>query len=222
MTIIDDLEQWGYSPANLPPQLFSVLADKVADTLFAPHAEPALNLRQDLDHLLDRVLESSPQILSTLTSSSEHPDHRRAYQIGQLSFAQRLATRQAERKLRHEFYQEAQSEHYFVYLRFLLQGEHSNAEIAERLSQRPETVSRKLKVLRGWGLTEFRRDGKEVINFLTIAGREFVAQKNEIIDTDNAATALSEVLKGMKETSSPQFKDHTTFAVESHPVIWAE
>lgn len=213
MTIIEELKAWGCSPDKLPTQFFAVLADNINDVYSASHADIAAELRADLEHLVNIMLESSPELVPLLTSSDSETKHRLAYQIGQINFAQRLAASQAEHKLKNEFIQEAQSDQYAEYLRLLAEKDHKNSELIDLLKHSPETISRKLKTLRGWGLTDFRRDGKQVINFLTKAGRIFVKENRENTNDNKSSADFNKVLNEMKDSSSPEFKDHKSFAI---------
>lgn len=216
MTIVEDLKRWSVELTSLPQQFFALLADRVVDAIVETDAKRATDLRDDLTSLIDELIKISPELVPKLSSVQSKTEQRQAYDLGKISFAQMLVAKQVQRKADHVDLREAQAEHYFMFLRLLYEREHGNAELAECLGQRLETVSRKLKMLRGWGLTEYRRDGKHVTNFLTVAGRAFVDKNINCRHNEKLTDEILQTVEKIKASSSNVFKDQTSFAQPSN------
>ncbi len=95
-----------------------------------------------------------------------------AYGLGQLAFAQLLAANAVSKNADDNFEELLKGKKYAHYIRCMLEGERTSYELKKLSGEREETVSRKLKELREIGASDFRRDGREVINFLTPIAKE--------------------------------------------------
>ncbi|MDP2450030.1 MAG: helix-turn-helix domain-containing protein [Polaromonas sp.] len=115
-------------------------------------------LRPHLDPNVLRELRDANQVLGPVAQ---------AYGLGQLAFAQLLTANAASASADDNFEEVLKGVKYAAYVRALLGKEQTSAELRRLVNEREETVSRKLRELRELGATDFRRDGREVINFLT-------------------------------------------------------
>lgn len=97
---------------------------------------------------------------------------QRLYLLGQLSFAQLLVSHAATYRADDDFIDHLRSTTFSPLVRALYERpEVSNQELVDSLGECAEGVSRKLRVLREKGITDFRKDGRAVLNFLTPAAR---------------------------------------------------
>ena len=115
-------------------------------------------LRPHLDLTVLRELRDANQVMGPVAQ---------AYGLGQLAFAQLLTANAASASADDNFEEILKGLKYAAYVRALLGKERTSAELRGLVNEREETVSRKLRELRELGVTDFRRDGREVINFLT-------------------------------------------------------
>lgn len=118
-------------------------------------------------------------------SSDSSRSLRLAYQAGLLGFAQLLAAQAADKRAPDRVQDVARSARLSPYMAELRKGDQTNSQLAELMGETEETVSRKLKKLRRYGLTAFRRDGRVTANYLTPLGRL-------LTDAPNAGTSADE------------------------------
>lgn len=132
-------------------------------------------LRPHLDVTVLRELREADQTIGPITQ---------AYGLGQLVFAQLLTAKVADVSADDNFEELLKGSKYVAYVKALLGSERTSAELKNIVAEREETVSRKLRELRELGATDFRRDGREVVNFLTPLAQEVAKQiygdKNQI------------------------------------------
>lgn len=120
-------------------------------------------LRPHLDPTVLRELRDANRVVGPLAQ---------AYGLGQLVFAQLLTANAASASADDNFEDILKGAKYAAYVRALLGTERTSAELRNIVDEREETVSRKLRDLRELGAADFRRDGREVINFLTPLAQE--------------------------------------------------
>lgn len=124
-------------------------------------------LRPYLDKSVLRDLREAHHVPTALSQ---------AYGLGQLAFAQLLAANAAQVSASDDFTDTLQSVKYAPYIRALLGRERTSSELRLVVDEREETVSRKLRELRELGAADFRRDGREVVNFLTPLAKEIASR----------------------------------------------
>lgn len=152
-----------------------------AGRIIAAHLESAVldNSRESLERLSKELVDIFYSALSKASASTKaavvnegaDDDARSSFVLGQLSIAQSLAGLFLEHRAGEDFnlaINETTNKDYFL---ALLSSDMTNTELAAVVSQRTETVSRKLRKFRELGVTEYRRDGVKVINFLSPVAR---------------------------------------------------
>jgi DNA-binding transcriptional ArsR family regulator len=156
----------------------NTLAHEIAETLFQYGGRKKIeNLTFTLQERLRQVRPYlDPVVLTDLQNAKQSCGPVvQAYGLGQLAFAQLLAANATSKNADDNFEELLKGKKYTEYIKYMLEGERTSFELKELCGEREETVSRKLKELREIGASDFRRDGRGVINFLTPIAKE-VAQ----------------------------------------------
>jgi DNA-binding transcriptional ArsR family regulator len=158
-------------PVDLSPELLNVLAERIEEALADNRGASLTELRNQLSTTFRAALGKAPEeVINAIRGRGEALDVAGiAYALGQLGFAQLLATRADQRRPDDAFEKLTANEAYASYLRALLRGAMSVGDLANAVGERVETVSRKLKPLREMGAVDFRRQGTTILNFLTPA-----------------------------------------------------
>ncbi len=154
----------------------SALALRVEDALCGSRMElAAMNLA--LVNLVSKLSRKvAAPVSDVLFAPSEgEPALQQAFVMGQLSFAQVLVSQALNSRADDAFMPTVRHRAYRKYLQALRGNERSGNELSTVTGERPETVSRKLKRLRELGVTDFRKEGTVVLNFLTSAARAAMA-----------------------------------------------
>lgn len=158
----------------LPVSFYAGLADRLEEALLAPRKDALLNLLVEIGRLLDVRLErAGPAVRAALSGQGDGGAPQNSIEIaaelGRLSFALLMASQAADRRVPEDFSVLLKAEPYAAYVTALVAGERTNTELRERLGEASETVSRKLRALRDSGVTDFRKEGRRIVNFLTPA-----------------------------------------------------
>lgn len=157
-------------PAPLRPHELYSLPNRIEDALAGSKADLA-KLSLALSERVREAIRALPlPVLRVVQDADATSDLHAAYLLGQLSFAQGLVSSVFNRRADDDFMDFVRSSTYAPMLKLLFRGELSNQQLSEQLSESAEGVSRKLRVMREKGVTEFRKNGRVVVNFLTPAG----------------------------------------------------
>lgn len=132
----------------------------------------------------DRFSRLSREQRSAILQSDDQSDASVSFALGQLEFAQLLASQVVQRQPNEEFVLTLKDRRFVNYVRNLARADLTNVELAAALEVEDETVSRNLKKLRMLGITDFRKEGKHVINFLTPAARRFYREEHQYLAID--------------------------------------
>jgi hypothetical protein len=164
----------------LSPGFFSDLSERVEAALASSRRETLTEMSEALKRIVDTKLQAAPEALRTaLVSRGEAADVAEAAELGRLAFALQLLTQALHKRVPDGAVELARSEPYTRYVEALGRGERTNAELRDEVGEVTETVSRKLRVLRDHGLTEFRKEGRRMVNFLTPSGWACVEPADE-------------------------------------------
>lgn len=178
-------------PARLSADFFSALGERIETALAAPRRETLAEMGEALQRLLDVKLEQAPEDMRlALTGHQETAGTIEAAEIGRLTFALQLLTQALQKRAPDEVLALVRSEPYAPYLGELFRGERTNAELREQFGEASETVSRKLRTLRESGVTDFRKEGRRIVNFLTPSGWACMPAAEEAAAEDAAALKL--------------------------------
>lgn len=158
-------------PEDIPAGLMTGLATRLEEAIASPTPDQVKSLAPQLTDLVHGLLRVSPPDVRRATQNEASADMNAAYLLGQVGFAQRLASQVAEKRADRRFLPTMEKKLYRAYVAALAQRDMTGRELAEQCGETEETVSRKLKVLRGLGIADFRRDGTSFVNFLTPTAR---------------------------------------------------
>lgn len=156
------------------------LAATVEEALCS-HAGDLRSLAQSLVQAVHSRLRSSSesaQAAATRDPSAPEPV-KQAFRLGQLGFAQLLISDAAERRAGAEFVALLSVPKFHRYVEALVKHEMTSSELADAVRESQESASRKLQQLRSLGITDYRRESKNTINFLTPAARQAYAVLSE-------------------------------------------
>lgn len=128
-------------------------------------------------------------------TSNSDASLRQAFSLGQVSLAQALAAQFAEKREVDDFQQKLNDVRYISYVQALAKSDLSGVDLAKQVNACDETVSRKLKDLRELGITDFRREGRLVVNFLTPAARAVMAMCVHPVQPDPMPVKVSNIVR---------------------------
>lgn len=198
----------------LPAEIYAELAERLREAIAA--RDPALltALAAQLTDLSAAAAnQAAPEALAAAEGrgieSSAH-----AFALGQLGFAYQIAAAAAQKRADAGFEATLMKEPFIRYVRAIYAGDLTGTALAEAVDQRAETVSRNLKVLREIGAVDFRREGTNLINFLTPAARHLVAEVEGPILRTNLAPVVRERLADEHRGLRDFMRSTQTFAHE--------
>ena len=148
--------------------------------------------KANLDELAQQLHELAAKYFAGATESvknaawweaSVSQDVAQAYSLGQLNFAQLFISSVAQHRAENGFAETMSQSVALRYLKPLLEKEMTNSELAQVIQTTEPNLSRKLREFRELGITDFRKDGRSVFNFLTHAG---VIVKSGVCDIDRS------------------------------------
>lgn len=162
-------------PRTLPSGLVTSLLQRLEELAATASADEARALAGKLDGLLCAMMPMVEPAARRALASDETNPWRTVFDMGTIDLAHQLASLIAGRRESDAFRDLLTSNRHAPLLRTLLGADLPSSELAQSLDEAPETVSRKLRDLREAGLCDFRKHGKQVINFLTPAARSAMA-----------------------------------------------
>ncbi len=165
-------------PLELIPEVGKVIAAHLESAVIDKGRKSLEQISKELIDVFYTALSKSPDAAkAAVLNEGCGADVRSSFVLGQLSFAQALAGQFLEHRAGDEFHSvinDSANKDYFI---ALLKSDMTNTDLAVAVSQRAETVSRKLKKFRELGVTDFRRDGVKVVNFLCPLSRANLEEK---------------------------------------------
>lgn len=181
LNVLRGLSALEVPPADIPDEIWSVIAEQLEDAIIS-HSRGELHEFSDaLAELWAKLLATAPSSVGDAVLHNQKSSELTSYWLGQLSFAQLLALQTAEKRTHEEFINDMNSDIYKKYVTALSERELTGRDLAVAVKESEESVSRKLKVLRELGITDYRVIGTSRQNFLTPPAR-LVVQK--LIDND--------------------------------------
>ncbi|MBX8532856.1 winged helix-turn-helix domain-containing protein [Pseudomonas cichorii] len=165
-------EELASDPAGvlgISAEIGPVIADYLESAMLSPTRDGLEQVSDELIFLFESLIKRAPKTSVDSVLGDEFTDicNRTSYILGQVSFAQLLASSALEHKVSKKFLEAMSDSVNLKYLTEMRDGEKTNVELSERVSQTVENVSRRLKRLRQLGITDFRRNGVSVLNFIT-------------------------------------------------------
>ncbi|MBK5549319.1 hypothetical protein JFU49_03330 [Pseudomonas sp. TH03] len=136
-----------------------------------------------------------------------------AYRLGQLNYAQSVAAKAADRRVSDEFIAEFNKPKYKACIKALWHRELNCGDLARATNESEENISRKLKLLRELGVTDFWREGTSLYNFLTPAARALVPEDYKLMDIGTVIepTPMALELARRRSTLDQRLREPPTF-----------
>lgn len=154
---------------RLTPAVVAGFSIRIEDALVSKQRAQLEQLHADLVVVVRKFASQlPPAVLSELRDDNSSSEFRGVYELGQASFAQTIVAH-ATSKRSHDSFSDELHGKYRRYVEALSHKELTGVQLAEMTGEAVETVSRKLKYLREVGISEWRREGQTVLNFLTPA-----------------------------------------------------
>jgi len=208
------------SYTDLPPAVFSLIAERLEDAISATSRQPLAMLSEQLIELFYQLLSTAPTEAAAAVrgTAAAEPSAQAAYLLGKLSFAQLLASQTYQRRADDNFMVIMRDQRYKNYLQALFQKGCTGVELAAISGECAETVSRKLKILRELGITDFRREGTRLVNFLTPVARTVLHENTEFESfrgvevAESRSPFVSKLLAGLE----PQYQRSATFVISAN------
>lgn len=165
-------EELASDPAGalgLSAEIGPIIADYLESAMLSPSRDGLEQVSDELVCLFENLIRRAPKVSveSVLGDDSADINNRASYVLGQVSFAQLLASSALEHKVSKRFLEAMSDSVNLKYLSEMRDREITNVELSEKVGQTVESVSRRLKRLRQLGITDFRRNGVSVLNFMT-------------------------------------------------------
>ncbi len=203
---------------DVPNGFIMALAERLDEAILASSRAQLDALNAQLTGLFDQLVQLIPPetALAALQTSTKSSPENMSYLLGQIGFAQLLAAQAGEHRVDDNFAAWLTDSRYKAYIDALARRELTGKELAQVTGEADETVSRKLRFLREQGMTEFRREGNRLFNYLTPAARSLVNDKLASQDLRNGDEILIKVdLTPLAAQTSPAFRHFHHFAKEA-------
>jgi DNA-binding transcriptional ArsR family regulator len=214
---LDQLRESLKAPSELREEILWAIAERLEEAVSAPTRAPLETLDEQLIGLFDAMLRTASKaaVEAVRGSAQAGTAETDAYLLGQVSFAQLFAAQAAERRADDRFVETIRSSLYAPYVKALARDDYSGTQLAQICGERTETVSRKLKVLRDLGITDFQREGTSFVNFLTPAAQAVAAEFIEQPETEPAVRELPDLLLRELDKVAPHLRKPVNFASEA-------
>jgi DNA-binding transcriptional ArsR family regulator len=172
-SLVEHAKQLAGERKLLPAGISDAVATRLLEAVTqGDPPETVGDLAASLASLVAALMAGAPEGFAKAVRDRDPDSHASlGVQLGQFVFAQQVAGLYSHRATAADFLAVLNEARWVPYLEALGQGQLTNGEIAERVGQRAETVSRKLQELRQLGVADFRKEGVSVRNFLTPAAR---------------------------------------------------
>lgn len=204
------LERTYTTPSELSSVFFSSVASEMVDALSSSTAGPIKAIDQGLHVVIGSVLRhADPKAIAVMQGQSGAPQAViDAYVLGQINFAEKLSACAASSRIEEPVLEMLRGRKYSRYLQVLMEGERTNTEFARLFNYAEETVSRTIRQLRKEGITDFRKYGTSVYNFLTPMARRILemekAQRDQVLGHEHGPALevqdlLSKFTRGLPE-----------------------
>lgn len=208
--VATDLDETG----QVDKQFFVSLARKLNALLYGAEREAISSLAAQLSVLLKSVFSRQPPAVADELKRADtiFSPISAAFVLGQISFAHQLASDAVNSHCDTEAIALAKNERYQVYIRALSDKQLTGVELAGLISQRPETVSRKLGELRELGFVECRRQGTAFVNFLTPLGHSILGMCEPKSMPQEKSSSPSTAFTAMLANTEPKLRTMKNFS----------
>jgi DNA-binding transcriptional ArsR family regulator len=223
MDSFDDVTATATAAHDIPRHWWTTLNKRIERALLASKRGQIENLNATVAAMSERFFRNATsrvQLAIQNPEDGEVAELRDAYVLGRLGSAQHLLSQALSSRADDLFAPTMQDRQYQSYVRALRDDDLSNTELGGRVGEAPETVSRKLRVLRQLGITDFRREGTFTINFLTAPAGAVAGQLGLMALESKQAILPSSVLERQKKLA-PHMNQRQTFSGAGNPVAVA-
>lgn len=173
MTDLSQLEAALQSPEavreSLTAATFASLAARLEHAVAQGSADELKELERKLTSLLNDRWSALPAEVSGDILDSKRGAVGAAFEAGRLSFAHLFVSQASVHRAPDRFVGQVRKRAFVRYVEALRSGPKTNLELIDLVAEADATVSRKLRLLRAAGITGFRKEGRNVLNFLTPA-----------------------------------------------------
>ncbi|WP_085032744.1 helix-turn-helix domain-containing protein [Ensifer aridi] len=211
-TLLKRLSQSVADASELPPGVFAAIATRLEEAIADGSREELMSMDEQLSAFLKAYLSKAKGELAGAVRGAANcdTDTAAAYVLGQISFAQLLAGQAGNRRVE-EHFANLVEEHGDI-VRALFARDLTGLQLAEATGLRPETISRKLKLLREAGISDFYREGTSLFNFLTPAAKALASDIQVNVDARHGGAAIRRALSGRRNRLDPHMRHALTFA----------
>jgi len=195
----------------LPQSFFVALSERMERALTGSSRQPLIALSTKLDAAFEGTFKQSA-LETRKTLRDEQPGSLlQAYRLGQLSYAQSLASKAVDRRVPDEFIAMVNDIKYLPLIKAIWHRDLNGRDLARAVGESEESVSRKLNVLREAGVTDFWREGRQVFNQLTPAARA-TAPASCRVEPVAEPTSSSSALQELEQALEPSMSTPPSFA----------
>lgn len=211
-TLMKQLPKAFEAASQLPPGVFSAIATRIEDAIADGSREHLIEMQDQLSGLLKLYASRSGDEVIGALQGSASPDSAAAtaYALGQINFAQLLTAQAGTRRVEAAFAMLVEDHGDIV--RMLLSRNMTGLELAEATGFRPETVSRKLKVMREAGISDYYREGTSLYNFLTPAAKALAPDLQSADEPRHGGVAVRRAIVSRQSSLQLHMRHALTFA----------
>jgi DNA-binding MarR family transcriptional regulator len=206
------------TPADLSVELFAILADEIEEAIARGTKENLEDLKLQIANAFDRLMIVAPSDAAAVIQGQPLSEETGAFvrALSRLEFAYQLTAQVASRRAGTAALDLLNKSRFKPYLEALVRKEMTGVELAEQISQKPETVSRNLAILRESGLVDCRRDGTRLFNFLTPIAAESVenSEPNEAPSVIDKPTPRDRAIQKITNGLEPRFSRRPIISIK--------
>lgn len=195
------------------------VAEELEEALCDPRPDSLKAISAELGILFKSVFQALPsnhkEAIRNSLNAANTDGH--LFVAGQIGFAKHFASVAMAKRAENDFYDLFKASWVKPYIRALATSDLSSSELAKVIEAEPETVSRNLRKLRDVGISEFRKDGRSVINFLTPAARELWANLNCNGPSGSLANLYDEVIESEKLAKDKELQTYLKSLTRREP-----
>jgi DNA-binding transcriptional ArsR family regulator len=189
---------------NIPPSVMMTIVRRVIAASAATSELHGKALADDLNRLFRRLWARLPQEarVAIQGTTGDALGFKKAFAAGQVSFANAVAGQMSELRESEDFRVAVLGRKYAKYMSALAQGDKTGVELVAAVGVEDATVSRRLSELRELGITDFRRDGRTIVNFLTPAARSVYKSARHADASQDASQGSSAPAEKIRSSSN--------------------
>lgn len=215
--LFESYMEGGENPLRLRSEIMLVIASYLEDAITSSSRKEISHVSESLVNLLNESIRRAPDssVAAVRNSKLVNDGDRASYLLGQISFAQLIAAQLENNRASDVFVRSMYHKAYSRYVSALFRNDLTNTELQSIVGERAETVSRKFKALRQLGIADFRRDGNNIVNFLTPLARHAFDESKVTAPRYRNKESKESMLNRFTEELAEHMKSPLTFAPDS-------